>query len=57
MHGDKDEVVPVNHLLEARDFFQKNDYIIQTKILKNCEHRIPQEASSLGLEFLKKKFI
>ncbi len=54
MHGDKDEVVPVNHLLEARDFFQKNDYIIQTKILKNCEHRIPQEASSLGLEFLKK---
>ena len=23
MHGDKDEVVPVNHLLEARDFFKK----------------------------------
>ena len=23
MHGDKDEVVPVNHLLEAKDFFNK----------------------------------
>ena len=54
MHGDKDEVVPINSLLEAKDFFTKNDYKIQTKILKNCEHRIPAEGSSLGLEFIKK---
>ena len=54
MHGDKDAVVPINFLLEAKEFFNKNNYLIQTKIFKNCEHRIPTEGSSLGLEFLKK---
>ena len=54
IHGNKDEVVTINSLLEAKDFFMKNDYKIQTKILKNCEHRIPAEGSSLGLEFIKK---
>ena len=53
MHGDKDEVVPLNSLLEARDFFNKKNYKIQTKIFKNCEHRIPTEGTSLGLEFIK----
>ena len=54
MHGDKDAVVPVNFLLEAKEFFNQNNYKIQTKIFNNCEHRIPTEGSSLGLEFLKK---
>ena len=54
MHGDKDEIVPLSFLLEAKKFFNKNNYKIETKIFKNCEHRIPTEGSSLGLEFLKK---
>ncbi len=54
MHGDKDEVVSVNSLLEAKDFFSKNNYKIETKIFENCEHRIPSEGSSLGLQFAKK---
>ena len=54
MHGDKDEIVPASFLLEAKDFFNKNNYKIETKIFKNCEHRIPSEGSSLGLKFLKK---
>jgi len=54
MHGDKDQIVPVTFLLEAKNFFNKNNYKIETKILKNCEHRIPTEGSSLGLNFLKK---
>ena len=54
MHGDNDQIVPINFLLEAKEFFNKNDYKIQTKIFKNCEHRIPTEGSSIGLEFLKK---
>ena len=54
MHGDKDEIVPVSFLLEAKEFFNKNNYKIETQIFKNCEHRIPTEGSSLGLEFLKK---
>ena len=54
MHGDKDEIVPVSFLLEAKEFFNKNRYKVESKIFKNCEHRIPTEGSSLGLEFLKK---
>ena len=53
MHGDKDEIVPVSSLLEAKEFFNKIDYKIQTNIFINCEHRIPEEGSSMGLEFLK----
>ena len=54
MHGDKDEIVPVSFFLEAKEFFNKNNYKVESKIFKNCEHRIPIEGSSLGLEFLKK---
>ena len=54
MHGDIDQVVPVNSLLEAKDFFNKNNYKVESKIFKNCEHRIPTEGSSLGLQFIKK---
>jgi phospholipase/carboxylesterase len=54
LHGDKDQVVPISSLLESKDFFKKNNYIIETHILKDCEHRIPVEGSSLGLEFIKK---
>ena len=55
MHGDKDEVVPVSFLLEAKELFNTINYNVKTKIFKNCEHRIPQEGSSLGLEFIKKQ--
>ncbi len=54
MHGDIDQVVSIDGLLEAKNFFKKNDYEIETKIFKNCEHRIPTEGSSLGLQFIKK---
>ncbi len=54
MHGDKDEVVPVSFLLEAKEFFNLKEYSIKTKVFKNCEHRIPSEGSSLGLEFIKR---
>ena len=54
MHGDKDSVVAINFFLEAKEFFKNNKYEIQSKIFNNCEHRIPQEGSSLGLNFVKK---
>ena len=54
MHGDKDQVVTIDGLLEAKNFFNKNNYPIETKIFENCEHRIPTEGSSLGLQFIKK---
>ena len=54
MHGDQDQIVPLSFFLEAKEFFNKNDYKIESQIFKNCEHRIPTEGSSLGLDFLKK---
>ena len=56
MHGDIDQIVTIESLLEAKDFFGKNNYEIQTKIFNNCEHRIPTEGSSLGIQFIKKHF-
>ena len=56
MHGDSDQIVTIDSLLEAKDFFGKNNYKIETSIFKNCEHRIPTEGSSLGLQFIKKQF-
>ena len=54
MHGDKDAIVPLNSFLEAKEFFFNKKYKINTKIFNNCEHRIPTEGSSTGLQFLKK---
>ena len=56
MHGDLDQVVTIDSFLEAKDFFGKHKYEIETKIFKQCEHRIPTEGSSLGLQFIKKHF-
>ncbi len=56
MHGENDQVVTISHMLEAKEFFKKQKYNISTKIFKNCEHRIPTEGLSIGLEFLKKNF-
>ena len=57
IHGDKDTVVPVNFILEAKDFMMRNNLNIETKIIKNCEHHIPIEASSAALNFIKKNLI
>ena len=56
MHGEQDQVVTVDAFLEAKDFFGKNNYAIESKLFKDCEHRIPTEGSSLGLQFIKKHF-
>ena len=53
IHGDKDDVVPPTFLLEAEDFLIRNDIEIETKIIKNCNHHIPVEASSIALNYIK----
>ena len=55
MHGDIDHVVQIDNFLATKEFFIKREYKINTKIFKNCEHLIPTEGLSIGLEFLKKK--
>ena len=57
IHGDKDTVVPVHFLLEAKDFMLRNNINIKTTIIKNCEHHIPIEASSAALNFIKKNLV
>ena len=56
IHGDKDAVVSPIFLLEAKDFLIRNNVEIETKMLENCEHHIPVEASSAALDFIKNNF-
>ena len=56
IHGDSDQVVSPNFLLEAKDFFIRNNIEIQTYLIKNCDHHIPIEASSIALDYISKKF-
>ena len=56
MHGDMDAVVPPNNLLEAKDFMIRNNIQVETKMIKNCDHHIPIEASSLALNYIKNNF-
>tara|TARA_B110000444_G_scaffold189750_1_gene179238 strand:- start:49 stop:705 length:657 start_codon:yes stop_codon:yes gene_type:complete len=56
VHGDKDEVVSPTFLLEAEDFLIRNNITIETKMIKNCEHNIPVEASSAALNYIKNNF-
>jgi len=56
LHGDKDVVVPPISLLEAKDFLIRNKIEIETKMIKNCEHYIPTEASSEALKYIKNNF-
>ena len=56
IHGDSDQVVSPSHMLEAKDFFIRNNVVIETHLIKNCEHHIPIEASSIALNYINKKF-
>ena len=56
IHGEKDEIVPPNNLLEAKDFFTRNNISIETLMIKDCDHHIPVEASSNALKFIKDNF-
>ena len=53
IHGDKDEVVSPTFLLEAKDFLIRNNVDVETKLIKNCGHQIPVEASSYALNYIK----
>ena len=56
IHGVLDQVVPANYMLEAKDFFIRNKIEIETHLIKNCDHHIPIEASSIALNYIIKKF-
>jgi len=56
LHGDKDAVVSTTFLLEAKDFLIRNNIEIETEIIKDCDHHISVEASSIALNYIKNNF-
>ena len=56
IHGENDEIVSPSHLLEAKDFFIRNSINVETHLIKNCDHSIPIEASSIALNYIQKNF-
>jgi phospholipase/carboxylesterase len=56
LHGDLDEVVPPINLLEAKDFLVRSNVEVKINMIKNCEHHISVEASSLALKYIKNNF-
>ena len=54
IHGDSDQVVQPNFMLEAKDFFIRNNIEIETHLIKNCDHNIPIESSSIALSYILK---
>ena len=55
IHGEKDQIVPPNFMLEAKDFYIRNNIEIETHLIKNCDHNIPIESSSIALNYILKK--
>ena len=56
IHGDKDDIVSPTYLLEAKDFLLRESVSVETHLIKNCNHHIPIEASSIALNYILKKF-
>ena len=54
IHGNQDDVVSPTHLLEAKDFFLRENISIETHLIKNCGHHIPIQASSIALNYILK---
>jgi phospholipase/carboxylesterase len=56
IHGDSDQVVSADFMLEAKDFLIRNNVEVETHLIKDCDHSIPVEASSIALNYILKKF-
>ena len=55
IHGDQDEIVSPSYLLEAKDFLLRENVSVETHLIKNCDHHISVEASSIALNYILKK--
>ena len=56
LHGNLDTVVPATFLLESKDFLIRNNIEVETNMIKNCDHHISTEASSIALKYIKNNF-
>ena len=55
IHGELDEIVSPTYLLEAKDFLLRENVSVETHLIKNCDHHIPIESSSIALNYILKK--
>jgi len=55
IHGDQDNIVSPTYLLQAKDFLLREKVNVETFLIKNCDHHIPIEASSIALNYILKK--
>ena len=51
-HGENDKIVSSKYLERARTFLENRNFNINTKMFKNCDHKIPREGAKLGLELI-----
>ena len=51
IHGDSDQIVHPNFMLEAKDFLIRNNIEVETHLIKDCDHHISIEASSIALKY------
>ena len=56
IHGDQDAIVSPTFLLETKDFLIRNNVEVEAKMINNCEHYIPIQASSIALNYIKNNF-
>ncbi len=55
IHGEQDKIVSPTHLLEAKDFLLRENVNVETHLIKNCDHHISVEASSIALNYILKR--
>ena len=54
LHGNIDEIVPVEEMYKAVDFLKLNKFNVDYKVYDNLSHAISPEGLSDGLNFIKK---
>ncbi len=54
LHGNIDEIVPVEEMYKAIDFLKLNKFNVDYKVYENLSHAISPEGLSDGLNFIKK---
>ncbi len=47
-------LVKMEENLEEKDFLMRHKVDVETNMIKNCDHNIPIEASSIALNYIKK---
>ncbi len=57
IHGEQDEVVPIEYMWEMQEFLQEYNVNLTTHACKRLGHSINQEGVDLGLKFIKNCFL